>query len=129
MAWTGDELDPLAGSSEALARFEEQLRDYERDKLACRLKLCCLLQLVRQPPEPSRLTGDRSRGAAQLDRLGSRDRSWGAAGMHSRRRSTLATASASCAPSPPSRTSACSSLSTPTRPSASTSRASGSASP
>ena len=62
MAWAGDELDPLAGSSEALARFEEQLSYYEREKLACRLKLCCMLQLVRQPrPNLSPLTGDRSR--------------------------------------------------------------------
>lgn len=61
MAWAGDELDPLAGSSEALARFEEQLTYYEREKLACRLKLCCMLQLVRQPrPNLSPLTGDRS---------------------------------------------------------------------
>ena len=30
----------------AAARFEAQLRNYETDKLACRLKCCCLLQLV-----------------------------------------------------------------------------------
>ena len=29
------------------AAFEAQLRSYETDKLACRLKVCCLLQLVR----------------------------------------------------------------------------------
>ena len=30
----------------AAARFEQQLRAYEREKLACRLKVCCMLQLL-----------------------------------------------------------------------------------
>ena len=49
MAWAEDELhDAVAGASSKL--FEQQLRNYERDKLACRLKVCCMLQLVRRRP-------------------------------------------------------------------------------
>lgn len=31
----------------AAVRFEQQLRGYEREKIACRLKVCCCIQLVR----------------------------------------------------------------------------------
>ena len=34
----------LGGGSDAVAKFEAQLREYETDKIACRLKVCCLLQ-------------------------------------------------------------------------------------
>jgi hypothetical protein len=43
------EEDDGGGSSDtAAARFEVQLRSYQREKIACRLKVCCILQLVRE---------------------------------------------------------------------------------
>ena len=42
----GDDVMPTTA---AAARFEQQVRSYEREKVACRLKVCCMLQLVRLP--------------------------------------------------------------------------------
>ena len=43
-AWIDD--DEGGPSDTAAERFEQQLRAYEREKLACRLKVCCCLQLL-----------------------------------------------------------------------------------
>ena len=42
--WSDEEATDTAAT-----RFAQQLRSYEREKVACRLKVCCLLQLVRAP--------------------------------------------------------------------------------
>ena len=41
--WAADEREATTGQI-----FEQQLRSWEREKLACRLKLCCSLQLVKR---------------------------------------------------------------------------------
>lgn len=45
MSWEDERAETAA------TRFEHQLRSYEREKFACRLKVCCLLQLVRATPQ------------------------------------------------------------------------------
>lgn len=49
-SWTDGADNGDGAHDTAAARFEHQLRAYERDKLACRLKLCSLLQLLASSP-------------------------------------------------------------------------------
>lgn len=44
------ECDSDSEQEEAARRLESQVLYYERDKLACQLKLCSALQLVRRRP-------------------------------------------------------------------------------
>ena len=45
-SWDDVASDSSSAPDTAASRFEAQLRSYEKDKLACRLKLCCSLQLL-----------------------------------------------------------------------------------